>query len=111
MAELARVTEVTVAVTYEDRDALAARARLRERLRELGADEGPRREANPDNTDDGLLFAIERRFMERPSGTLDPGPGLRMLEAAGELAEVEAIGEAIARLLATAQRRSRSLSC
>ena len=100
VAELARVTEVTVALTYEDRDALAARARLRERLRELGADEGPRREANPDNTDrDGLLFAIERRFMERPSGTLDPGPGLRMLEAAGELAEVEAIGEAIARLL------------
>jgi hypothetical protein len=99
VAELARVTEVTVALTYEDREALAARARLHEQLRGLGAAEKPRLEADAANTYDPLLFEIERRFMEPASDPLEPGPGLTMIEAAGELAEVEAIGEAIARLL------------
>ena len=100
VAELSRVTEVTVALTYEDREVLAARARLREQLRELGAHEEPQRQTDPRNTENHLLFEIERRFMEPAADPLDPGPGLTMLEAAGELAEVEAIGEEIARLLA-----------
>ena len=100
VAELAAVTDVTVALTYEDRDALAARARLFEQLRELGAQEEPRLEPDPSNTDNRLLFDLERRFMQPPGEPLDPGPGLRLLEAAGELAEVEAIGESVARLLA-----------
>ena len=99
VAELAKVTEVTVALTYEDRDALAARARLPEQLRDLGATEEHQREADPGNTDNELLFEVERRFMEAPDGTLQPGDGLALLEAAGELSEVEAIGERIARLL------------
>ncbi|MDX6607773.1 MAG: hypothetical protein QOD14_2313, partial [Solirubrobacterales bacterium] len=100
IAELSRVTEVTVALTYEDRKVLAARARLHEQLRELGAGEEPRRQTDPTNTENQLLFEIERRFMEPAADPLEPGPGLTMLEAAGELAEVEAIGEEIARLLA-----------
>jgi ATP-dependent helicase/DNAse subunit B len=99
VAELARATHVTVALTFEDRDALAARARLHEQLRELGVTEVSARESDPGNTPNPLLFELERRFMEERGERLDPAQGLTMLEAAGELAEVEAIGEAVAHLL------------
>ncbi|MSO41902.1 MAG: hypothetical protein EXQ70_08455 [Solirubrobacterales bacterium] len=98
LAELSKAAAVTVALTYEDSESLAARARLLAQLRDLGGVEEPRLEAQRYRTTE-LLFELERSFMQPDAKPLEPGPGLTLLESAGELAEVEAIGSEIALLL------------
>ena len=96
---LARAADVTVALTFEDRPALAARARLLELLRELGAGE-ERTGADPANTASPLLFALERGFLGEPVERIRPDGSLTLLRSAGERGEAEAIGAEIAALIA-----------
>ncbi|HEX7059838.1 MAG TPA: PD-(D/E)XK nuclease family protein [Solirubrobacterales bacterium] len=100
--ELAGTTAVTVALPYEDgRSALGPRAALLTRLREeIGAEDEHLTEADPANTDNPLLFHIEREFGEIDAEALPPDPGLTLLRSAGERGEAEAIGVEIAKLVA-----------
>jgi len=104
LAALASTSEVTVALPYEEGNpALAARASLLERLRGIGttATSETRTEPQPANTEEPLLFHLERGF-GRPEATRRPaeGSGLTLLRSAGERAEAETIGAEVARLLA-----------
>src|SRR4029079_9055777 len=98
---LAQGTEVSVAVTYEDRRALTARARLYQDLLERG---GARAsvELAPErrHTEGATLFHLERSFLEDGAERLEPDDGLAFMEAAGERGQAEQIGGEIARLLA-----------
>jgi ATP-dependent helicase/DNAse subunit B len=102
IAELSRVTEVTVALPYErDRTALMARAALLERLREeIGADDEHLTEADPANTDNPFLFHLERNFGVIEVEPQPPGRGFTLLRSAGERGEAEAIGVEVAKLIA-----------
>ncbi len=97
---LSQAAPVTVALTYEDRPALAARATLLQQLREIGPAIEEETEPDPANTESPLLFAIERGFGNRGAETAASDGSLVMLHCAGERAEAEAIGAEIARLLA-----------
>ncbi|MEK6277786.1 MAG: PD-(D/E)XK nuclease family protein [Actinomycetota bacterium] len=96
---LASCADVTVAVTYEDRAALAARARLFEQLKDLGPHAETRTEPDPGNTRSDLLFRLERGFLAGLE-PMEPDTGLTLLRAAGVRGEAELIGGEIARLLA-----------
>ena len=104
VAALAATAEVTVAVTYEDRLALTARATLLADLRELG--EGgieiteQRTEANPANTESPLLFHLERGFAEPAPDPRALDGTLVLLRSAGERGEAESLAGEIAALLA-----------
>jgi RecB family exonuclease len=96
---LAAAAAVTVTVSFEDRNALAARAELLGILRdELGAAVSERAPA----TDPGrpTLQHLERNLFEPESGRIAPDGSLRLLEGAGERGEAELIGRKVARLLA-----------
>ncbi len=98
---LAEACEVTVAVNYADRKALAARATLLTRLRdELGAATVAALDFDPGYTERASLRHIDRELFEPGAGTVAPDEGLRLLECAGERSEAEAVGLEIARLLA-----------
>ena len=101
VAALTGACQVTVAVNYEDREALAPRAALLARLRdELGGVEEssspsttPTRRAPPCATSTGTC--------SRPAPTrVEPDDGIAMLECGGERGEAEAVGGEVARLLA-----------
>jgi len=92
--------EVTVAVNYADREALAARAGLLARLRELGATEEIELPFDPTYTDSATLRELDRGLFEVGAHRIEPDGGLVLLESGGERAEAEAIGGEIARLLA-----------
>src|SRR5437773_952727 len=64
VAALAESTEVTVAVTYEDRAVLTARAGLRSQLAELGGTLAAELKPDPANTRSDVLFHLERSFLE-----------------------------------------------
>jgi len=102
---LARIAEadVTVSLTYEaGRAAFSARAEVVQELRALAAmvtelpalDEFYAPEAR------GTLHHLERSLFEPASTRLDPGPTVRLLEAGGELAQVELVGAEVLSLLA-----------
>jgi RecB family exonuclease len=94
---------VTVALNYEDRAALAARATLLAELREVGAGVGLSEEtapAEPEHTESPLLFALERGFAERDAPGAEPDASLVLLRSAGERGEAESVAGEIARLLA-----------
>jgi ATP-dependent helicase/DNAse subunit B len=96
---LAAVCEVTVAVTFEDRAALAARGRMLADLREAGGrivDELP---ADPSYTASETLFHLERSLFEVATSLDGSDGGVVFMCAAGERAEAELIGGEIARLL------------
>jgi ATP-dependent helicase/DNAse subunit B len=97
---LAEACEVTVTVTFEDRQAFAARAQLLGVLRdELGAAVTELARA----ADDGgpaTLRHLERSLFEPDSVPVPPDGSLRLLEGAGDRGEAELIGRKIARLLA-----------
>lgn len=100
---LAPITDVTVAITYEDREALGARSSLLERLRDtrdrtVGLDEVT--PADPANTASPLLHAVERGFLVEGAARSAPDPSLRLLRCAGDRAEAEAVGGEVAKLLA-----------
>jgi ATP-dependent helicase/DNAse subunit B len=102
VAELAKLTEVTVALPYEEGDtALAARERLLGTLRDgaAGAAE-TQTQADPENTPNRLLFNVARGFGRTDADRQPPGDGLTLLRSAGERGEAEAIAAAVARLIA-----------
>jgi hypothetical protein len=99
VAALAGATEVTIALTYEERPALAARAGLLERLRELGPASEEKTNADASNTESPLLYAIERGFLAEDAAPAEPDGSLVLLRSAGERGEAEAIGAEIATLL------------
>ena len=100
---LSGAAEVTVALTFEDRAALAARATLLEELRRLGPASEEATSADPDNTESSLLFAIERGFLAEDASAAEPDGSLVLLRSAGERGEAEAIGGEIASLLAAGE--------
>jgi ATP-dependent helicase/DNAse subunit B len=97
---LAARGEVTVTIPFEEGNAaLTARAGLLEKLRErIGVDEETCREADPGNTDNPLLFGLERGFGVGGAAQ-KPAEGLTLLRSAGERGEAEATAAAVARLL------------
>jgi ATP-dependent helicase/DNAse subunit B len=101
VAALGAVTDATVSVTFEDRAALEARARLRAELLERGGEIAERREPDPANTSSELLFHLERGFLVDEVEPAELDPGLVLMEAAGERGQAEQIGTEIARLIAT----------
>jgi RecB family exonuclease len=101
LAALAGAAEVTVALPYEEgNSALAARASLLERLREIGAEDETHTPPDPANTAEPLLFHLERGFGRIDATPREPASALTFLRSAGERAEAEAIGAEVARLLA-----------
>lgn len=101
VAALADVAEVTVAITYEDRPALAARAELLGTLvEELGGTVAAELAADPSYTDEPTLFQLERNLFERAPTTAPCEGGLRLIEAAGDRGQAEMIGRRIARSIA-----------
>jgi ATP-dependent helicase/DNAse subunit B len=104
IAALSEVTEVTVAVTYEDRLALRARATLLADLKDLVPAErlGSERylETDPETTPNSVLHHLERGFLEAGTERVEPGDGLLLMRSAGERAEAELVGSEIAKLLA-----------
>jgi ATP-dependent helicase/DNAse subunit B len=101
--ELARSCAVTVALPWEDRAVLTdARGTLFAELRDTEGVTIERLESAARFTESGTLFELERRFGEPPEGGAEPIPndgGLALLASAGELAEAEAVGAEVARLL------------
>lgn len=104
IAALAAGTEMTVALTYEPGSAaLAARTSLLEQLRRIGAEEETT-EPEPANTASPLLFHLERGFGAATPARCAAEGSLRILRSAGARGEAEAIGAAIARLLADGEQ-------
>jgi ATP-dependent helicase/nuclease subunit B len=99
--ELAAHTQVTAALPWEDRESLTlARGALFAQLRDIEGVSIERLEAEPRFTSSGTLFAVERRFGEADVGEpVENDGGVALLASAGELAEVEAVGAEVARLL------------
>jgi ATP-dependent helicase/DNAse subunit B len=98
---LSDAADVTATVTYEDREAFAARAALREELKALGGEVEAELEADPGNTASPLLFHLDRNFLVPGAPRHENGPdsGLVMLEAAGVRGQAEQIGGEVAELL------------
>ncbi len=103
VAVLSGAAPITVALSYEDRPALAARATLLAELREIGAASEQTTEPDPGNTDSPMLYEIERGFGNRDPAPVGPDGSLVMLRCAGERPEAEAIGAEVARLLAAGE--------
>ena len=99
--ELAAHTQVTIALPWEDRESLTlARGALFAQLRDIEGSSIERLEAEPRFTSSGTLFDIERRFGEAyPGEPVENDGGVALLASAGELAEVEAVGAEVAKLL------------
>jgi ATP-dependent helicase/DNAse subunit B len=99
---LAASSEVTLALPYEEgRSALEARAELLERLRSrVGVADETLTDPDPENTDNRLLFHLERGFGSPGAPTEPPGDGLTLLRSAGERGEAEAIATEAVRLIA-----------
>lgn len=98
---LARGADVTVALSYADRRALTARARLLARLeQDLGASRAGELEFDPAYTTRATLRHLSTSLFEPEAGRVDPDGGLRLLDCPGERGEAEAVGLEIARLIA-----------
>jgi ATP-dependent helicase/DNAse subunit B len=97
---LADVTEVTATVTFEDRDALAARSSLRGELVARGGEIVRETGPDPAHTESPILYHLERGFLVEGCERRPLDPGLMPMEAAGERGQAEQIGAEIARLLA-----------
>jgi ATP-dependent helicase/DNAse subunit B len=101
VAALAEATEVTVAFPYEEGNAaLAARARLLNRLRDrIGEVEETTTEATPGNTVSPLLFHLVIPFGAPKPRRAEPDGSLTLLRSAGTRAEAEAIAAHVSRLV------------
>jgi ATP-dependent helicase/DNAse subunit B len=105
LAALSGACEVTVAVNYADREALAARAGLLARLRsELGAADAEQLAFDPGYTPSTTLRELDQHLFEVGGPRVEPDGGLALLECGGERGEVEAVGGEIAGLLADGVR-------
>ena len=92
---------MTVAVNYEDNDALAARAGLLARLTdELAADTVEQLPFDPTYTASATLRELDRGLFEVTEPRVEPDGGLALLECGGERGEAEAVAGEIATLLA-----------
>ena len=101
LSALGAAADVTVAVNYEDNDALAARAGLLARLTdELAADRVERLPFDPTYTASGTLRALDRGLFEVTESRVEPDGGLALLECGGERGEAEAVAGKVAALLA-----------
>jgi ATP-dependent helicase/DNAse subunit B len=101
---LARIAgvEVTVSLTYEPgREALLARAEAVEELRPLAARvlELPALDEHYAPASRAALHHVERSLFAPDPERIDPGPAITLLEAGGERAEAELVGERILELL------------
>ena len=97
--ELSAHTQVTIALPWEDRESLTlARGALFAQLRDIEGVSIERLEAESRFTSSVTLFEVERRFSEAGDRVENDG-GVALLASAGELAEVEAVGTEVARLL------------
>ena len=100
LAGLARAAEVTVAVDYEDRGALAVRAPLLGALTsELGAERALELPFDQTHTESRVLRHLDRNLFEPGAPPVPPDDGLVLMQSAGARGEAEAIGIEIARLL------------
>ncbi|HEU5251772.1 MAG TPA: PD-(D/E)XK nuclease family protein [Solirubrobacterales bacterium] len=100
LAALAAASEVTLAVSYEERRVFAGRTRFLERLRErVGVDAQETTAAESAHTDNPVLFHLERNLGEPGAFAHAEGDGVTLLRSAGPRGEAEAIGAAVARLL------------
>jgi ATP-dependent helicase/nuclease subunit B len=99
--ELSANTDVTVALPWEDRKSLTlARGALFAELRDFDGVSIERLAAEPRFTRSTTLFEMERHFGEPEGGEpIENDGGVALLASAGELAEVEAVGAQVARLL------------
>ena len=100
--ELARSCPVTVALPWEDRETLTgARGALFAELRDVEGVAIERLESVPRFTRSSTLFELERRFgdLAAEQEPIDNDGGLALLASAGDLAEAEAVGGEVARLL------------
>ena len=100
LGALVASAEVTIALPYERREAMSARSRLLERLREgIGVDEEVATQPDPANTEDPLLFHLERSFRVAGATAVPPQPSLTLLRSAGVRGEAEAVAATVGRLL------------
>ncbi len=99
---LAALTEVTVALPFEEGNAaLAARSRLLGQLRErIGAVEEIATAAEPGNTESELLFQLARGFGAIGAEPRAANGDLLLLRSAGLRGEAEAIGAEVSKLVA-----------
>jgi ATP-dependent helicase/DNAse subunit B len=95
---LAAAAEVTLAVSFEQRQVFAGRSRLVERLREPAAEETAAA-AVAGNTENPLLFHLERELGEPGAPPVESGAGISLLCSAGPRGEAEAIAARVGRLL------------
>jgi ATP-dependent helicase/DNAse subunit B len=97
---LSAAAPVLATVTYEDRDALTERARLRNELLEIGGEVESELDRNPEYTASPTLRHLDRfLFDEEPEPLEAPDDGLLKLEAAGRRVQAEQIAIEVARLL------------
>lgn len=98
---LASVCEVTLAVNYADRAALAARAGLLARLLAEGGQVARELPFDPSYTSRPSLRHLASALFETDAGTVPArDDGVRLLDCSGERGEAEAVGLMVARLLA-----------
>lgn len=100
LAELARDGEVTVAVNYSDRVALAARAEMVAELgEEIGVDSQTELPAEGAHSASPVLVHLDRNLFEADADPVEPDDGLMLLESAGERGEADAVALEAARLI------------
>lgn len=101
LAALAGVTEVTVALPYEEGNrALEARGRLLARLRDrIGVSAELATEADPNHTLSPLLFHLAISFGAPKPKRAETDGSLTLLRSAGTQAEAEAIAAHVSRLV------------
>ena len=99
--ELSAHGSVTVALPWEDRESLTqARGALFSQLRDFEGVTIERLESEARFTASATLFELERRFGDPdPGEPIENDGGVALLASAGDLAEVEAVGAQVARLL------------
>ena len=101
LSGLGSAGDVTVAVNYEDNDALVPRARLLARLcDEFDAEVVKELPFDPSYTASTTLRELDRRLFAVAGARVESDGGVALLECGGERGEAEAVGGEIARLLA-----------
>jgi ATP-dependent helicase/DNAse subunit B len=100
VSALAETAEVTIAVNYADRPALAARAGLLRRLLDDGGEVVRQLAFDRGYTDRATLRQLDEALFEPEAETVADDGGVRLLECAGERGEAEGVGIEIAKLLA-----------
>jgi ATP-dependent helicase/DNAse subunit B len=105
LSALGSAGDVTVAVNYEDNDALVPRARLLARLcADFDAEVVKELPFDPSYTASATLRELDRRLFAVAGSRVEPDGGITLIECGGDRGEAEAVGGEIARLLADGMR-------